>query len=101
MGTHPRTREFVQRQRDRGRSTPEILRILKRAIARELFKQLSRPSAVLGIDDLRATRQAKNITLHAAATGLASHAMTISRMERGLYLNTELATRYRAWLTAA
>jgi transposase len=101
MGSHTRTREFVQRQRDRGRSNPEILRILKRAIARELFKQLSRPQPVLGIEDLRPARQAKNITLHAAATAIGSHAMTISRMERGLYLNTELTTRYRTWLHTA
>lgn len=101
MGTHARTREFVQRQRDRGRSNPEILRILKRAIARELFKQLSRPRPVLEIDDLRPARQAKNITLHAAAAGLDSHAMTISRMERGLYLNADLTIRYREWLKTA
>lgn len=101
MGSHPRTREFVQRQRDRGRSNPEILRILKRAIARELFKQLSRPRPALQIDDLRPARQAKNITLHAAAAGLDSHAMTISRMERGLYLNADLTTRYREWLNTA
>ena len=101
MGSHPRTREFVQRQRDRGRSNPEILRILKRAIARELFKQLSRPRPALEINDLRPTRQAKNITLHAAAAGIDSHAMTISRMERGLYLNADLTTRYREWLKAA
>ena len=101
MGSHPRTREFVQRQRDRGRSNPEILRILKRAIAREMFKHLSRPRPALHIDDLRPARHAKNITLHAAAAAIGAHAMTISRMERGLYLNTDLATRYRAWLHAA
>lgn len=101
MGSHMRTREFVQQQRDRGRSNPEILRILKRAIARELFKQLSRPRPALQIDDLRPARQAKNITLHAAAAAIGSHAMTISRMERGLHLNADLTTRYRAWLQTA
>jgi hypothetical protein len=81
--------------------TPEILRILKRALARELFKQLSRPQPALGIDDLRPARQAKNITLHAAAAAIGTNAMAISRMERGLYLNVDLTTRYRTWLHAA
>jgi transposase len=43
MRNHPPTKAFVQRQRDKGRSTPETLRILKRAIAREMFKHLTRP----------------------------------------------------------
>ncbi len=67
MRSHPPTKAFVQRQRDKGRSTPEILRILKRAIAREMFKQLTRPHEGLGVQDLRPARQAKNITLNAAA----------------------------------
>jgi transposase len=51
MRNHPPTRAFVTRQRQRGRSTPEILRILKRALAREMYKQLTRPHEDLGIDD--------------------------------------------------
>jgi len=101
MGNHPRTRQFVHRQRDRGRSTPEILRILKRAIAREMFTQLSRPHPALGIDDLRPARQAKNLTLKAAATALGVTEMTISRTERGLCLTTDLTNRYRNWLKTA
>lgn len=101
MGSHQQTREFVRRQRDRNRSNPEILRILKRAIVREMYKQLSRPQPALNIDDLRPARQAKNITLQGAAAAIGSHPMTLSRMERGLYLNADLANRYRDWLDAA
>ncbi len=101
MRSHPPTKTFVQRQRDRGRSTPEILRILKRALAREMFKQLTRPHQDLGVHDLRPARQAKNITLHAAARALGLDPMTISRTERGKFVTPEVVTRYRAWLQTA
>lgn len=101
MRNHPPTKAFVQRQRDRGRSTPEILRILKRAIAREMFKQLTRPHDDLGIHDLRPARQAKNITLDAAARALGLAPITISRTERGLHITPEIVNRYRQWLATA
>lgn len=92
---------FVQRQRDKGRSTPEILRILKRAIAREMFKQLTRPHEGLGVQDLRPARQAKNITLDGAARALGLDPMTISRTERGKFVTPEVVNRYREWLRTA
>jgi transposase len=98
---HPQTREFVQRQRELGRSTPEILRILKRALARQMFQQLTRPRPALGIDDLRPARQARNITLKAAAAALNVDPMTISRTERGLFITRDFANRYREWLNTA
>lgn len=59
MSSHDPTRAYVQRQRDKGRSSREILRRLKRAIAREVFKYLTRTITVPAIDDLRPLRQAK------------------------------------------
>lgn len=101
MSCDPRTKEFVTRQRDRGRSSAEIIRILKRAIAREMYTHLTRPAPTLAIDDLRDLRRAKNITQDAAAAALDVHQITISRTERGLFINTTLVDRYRAWLNAA
>lgn len=101
MRSHPPTKAFVQRQRDRGRSTPEILRILKRALAREMFKQLTRPHEGLDLADLRPARQAKNITLEAAARALGLDPMTISRTERGRFVTPEVVNRYREWLRTA
>lgn len=101
MGSHAATRAFVQRQRDAGRSSPEILRILKRAIAREIFKQLTQPHHDLGIGDLRPARQAKNITITTAAAALGLDPMTISRTERGLFITPEVVNRYRHWLNVA
>jgi transposase len=101
MQSHPATRIFVRRQRDQGRSSAEILRILKRAIAREMFKQLTRPHQHLGVHDLRPARQAKNITLTAAARALGLNPMTISRTERGQNITPDLVNRYRTWLNTA
>ena len=41
MSSDPRTRDYVARQRAIKRGSPEILRMLKRAIAREIFKSLT------------------------------------------------------------
>lgn len=101
MRNHRTTKEFVQRHRGRGRSNPEILRLLKRAIAREMHKQLTRPHQDLGVHDLRPARQAKNITIEAAAAALDLAPMTISRTERGLFITPEVVTRYRTWLATA
>ena len=101
MACDPATKDFVARQRDRGRSSAEIIRILKRAIAREMYRHLTRPAPALDIADLRDLRRAKNITQDAAAHALAVHQITISRTERGLFIDTDLVNRYRTWLQAA
>lgn len=42
MSTDPRTRAYAQRRREEGRTTGEIVRILKRYVAREIYKHLPR-----------------------------------------------------------
>ena len=101
MSCDPATKAFVTRQRDKGRSSSEIQRILKRAIAREMFRHLTRPNPATAVADLREVRRAKNISQQAAAHALGISQMTISRTERGQFLDTNLANRYRAWLNAA
>ncbi|WP_280490818.1 IS110 family transposase [Nocardia asiatica] len=101
MSSHARTREFVRAQRTKGRNDPEILRILKRAIAREVFKSLARGLAAPGLDDLRPARQTKNIPLSTAAAAMGTYITKIARTELGTYPDYELAERYRTWLTAA
>ena len=44
MASHPATKVYVARHRAEGKSTGEIVRILKRYVAREAFKHL-RPAA--------------------------------------------------------
>jgi transposase len=101
MSSDPRTRSYVRNQRDRGRDDTEILRLLKRAIARETYKSLTRGLTAPDLADLRPTRQAKNITITAAARALGTYPSKLSRTEHGTYPDYELATRYREWLTAA
>lgn len=101
MSCDQRTRDYIRRQRDNGRDEMEMLRMLKRAIAREIFKTLTRDLAVPQLADLRPTRVAKNITITAAARALDTYPTKISRTERGTYPDYELAERYRAWLSAA
>lgn len=45
MGSHPPTRDYVARRRAEGKSTGEIIRILKRYVAREAIKHLRPPTA--------------------------------------------------------
>jgi transposase len=94
----PRTRDYAQRKLADGRSKKDILRLLKRAIAREIFKRLTAPSPIDDYSDLRPARQAKNITLATAATHLGVRTNDISRLERGLKRDDTLAANYRTWL---
>jgi transposase len=99
MSSERRTQAFVARHRDKGRSNLEILRLLKRAIAREAFHLLTRPGPAPDISDLRPTRQARRISLEQAAAAIGSCATSLSRVERGKCHNNDLIDRYRQWLT--
>lgn len=100
MSSDPRTRAYVRTQQDRGRDHTEILRLLKRAIAREVFKSLTRGLAAPALADLRPARRAKNITITAAAEALGTYPSKLSRTELGTYPDYDLANRYRQWLLA-
>ncbi|MFI6040925.1 transposase [Nocardia sp. NPDC051321] len=101
MSNHHPTRDYVTRQTANGprSSKLDILRLLKRAIAREVFKLLTREVPIPDYRDLRPARQAKNIT--AAANHFDLWPTTISRIERGIQRNDDLANTYRQWLTTA
>lgn len=43
MSSDPRTRAYVARRRQEGRSTGEIVRMLKRYVAQEVYKHLPQP----------------------------------------------------------
>lgn len=101
MSSDPRTREYVTRQTAAGRTKKEIIRLLKRAIAREIFRCLTTTVTIPGITDLRPLRQARNITLTAVAKHFGVWPTTISRLERGLTRDDDLSRAYREWLQAA
>ena len=95
----PRTQDYARRRTAEGKTTREIIRCLKRAIARELYTLLVRPQHETPGDDLRAVREAAGITLPQAAAALGTWPARISEIERNAKPNTLLAPRYRAWLT--
>ena len=101
MSHHQPTIDYVRRQTDRGRSKKEILRMLKRALCREIYRHLTDPAPVPVWADLRPTREAQNLTLTAAAQHFGVWPTVISRIERGIQRNDVLAQQYRVWLTAA
>ncbi|MFD4955661.1 transposase [Streptomyces sp. NPDC058451] len=101
MSSDPRTRDYVARQTTAGRTKKEIIRLLKRAVAREMFRCLTTTVTVPGIADLRPLRQSKNITLTAAARQLGVWPARISTLERGIRRDDELAHAYRDWLHTA
>ncbi|BBZ55230.1 IS110 family RNA-guided transposase [Mycolicibacterium phocaicum] len=101
MSSHQPTKDYVQRQKSKGHSKKEILRKLKRAIAREMFKLLTRQIDVPEYADLRPARQAKNITVTAAANHFGVWPTVISRIERGLQRDDAFADTYRNWLNVA
>lgn len=101
MVSDPRTRAYVTAKQATGRSGTEILRLLKRAIAREVFKSLARDQPAPELADLRPLRRAKNITLTTAAAAMNTYITKITRTEAGTHPDLDLAHRYRAWLHAA
>ena len=43
LSSDPRTRAYMARRLAEGRSKPEVIRILKRYVAREAYRHLPRP----------------------------------------------------------
>ena len=94
------TIEYAQRRQAEGKTRREIIRCLKRYIARQVYRLLTGPPSTPDGADLRCLRQNTRTTLAQAATALQTHPTSLSQLERGLYHNHHLATRYHQWLTA-
>jgi hypothetical protein len=85
------TRHRLSRGGDRAANS-EVLRLLKRAIAREVFRVVTRPHPVDDYSDLRPARHAKNLTLATVADHFGVPLITVSRLERGYQRNTPSPT---------
>ena len=94
------TIEYVEKRRAEGKTRREIIRCLKRHIARQVYRLLTDPPPTPNGADLRCLRQNTQTSLAQAATAVHAHPTRISQLERGLYHNHQLATRYHQWLTA-
>lgn len=98
MTFDPRTQAYVQRRTQEGLSKKEIMRCLKRYVARELYHQITDPKPAPDGQRLRTLRQKKKISLQQAADHHRVWPITLSRLERGLARNDELYHRYEEWL---
>ena len=94
----PATRAYAERRRAEGKTSREIVRCLKRYIAREIYRLLTNPPAVADRTQLRAARTNAGLTLTVAANALDTWPARISELERGTGRNDELEHRYRLWL---
>jgi len=100
LNTDARTQDYARRRRTEGKTDREILRCLKRHIAREIYRLLTQPRPIIDVHDLRPTRLQLGLPMQAAADHLGVSLTTISRTERGIKPNHELAASYRAWLNS-
>lgn len=97
-----RTLEYVARRTQEGKSKKEIMRCLKRAIAREVYRALTTtPRTDSPKEDLRSLRKAKKLTQTQAAQALNTFPARISDIENNRRRLTELTTRYKQWLYTA
>ena len=87
MRHDPRTIEYVQKRRTQGKTRPEIIRCLKRHIARQIYHLLTNPPPTPNGAHLRTQRHQTQITLTHAAHQLHTHPNRISQLERGIYHN--------------
>ncbi|MHB1763794.1 MAG: transposase [Acidimicrobiales bacterium] len=95
----PATKAYVACRTAEGKSLREIVRCLKRHIAREVYRHLVRPESVPAGSDLRSARLSARISLQTVADALGSWPTRISELERGLKHDTALARRYVKWLS--
>jgi len=94
----PATQAYAARRRTEGKTDREIMRCLKRYVAREIYRLITAPPAVPAGADLRAARTTASISLATAAEALGTWPTRLSQLERSLHHNAELATRYQLWL---
>lgn len=99
MGSDSRTKEYVAKRTLEGKGKREIMRCLKRYVARELYRQIMNPAPAPLISDLRPRRKQMGLTLQNAAEHLNQWPSYLSRLERGQTRNDILVGDYRQWLT--
>lgn len=102
LSNDPATQAYAARRRADGKSTREIIRCLKRYIAREIFALLTgreRAEHLPDTSDLRPARLAAGVSLQTVADHFGVWPARISELERGLKRDDELEQRYRTWLT--
>ena len=99
MRHDPATRAYVARRTTEGKTRKDIIRCLKRFVAREVFQALISPPDDLPTgQELRRMRLQLGLSLAAVCNAVDSSPTRLSTIERGLVHDTRLARRARAWL---
>ena len=98
MRTDTRTKEYVAKRQAQGKKKREIIRCLKRHIAREIYRLITNPPPTPNCARLRDQRQHAGITVTQAAQAIGTHTARISELELGRNHNHHLATKYQDWL---
>lgn len=102
MRHDPATRAYVERRTAQGKTHREIMRCLKRYVAREAYVAITNPPADLPTGtDLRELRLERHLSLTAVSNQFGTTPTNISRIERGLTHDTRLARQIRNWLLEA
>lgn len=99
----PETAEYAERARGRGKSDREVMRCLKRYVAREAYRALMRPHEVRRPEDaseLVAARRAAKVSQVRAASILGTSEKYISMLERGQRELKPIRRAYEAWVEA-
>lgn len=99
----PETAEYAERARGRGKSDREVMRCLKRYVAREAYRALMRPHEVRRPKDasgLVAARRAARVSQVRAASILGTSEKYISMLERGQRELKPIRRAYEAWVEA-
>lgn len=93
------TRAYVARRITEGKSRKEIIRCLKRFVAREVFQALTSPPHDLPTGpELRQLRQQLGLSLTTVANAVGTAPIRLSRIERSLDHDNRLAGRTKMWL---
>lgn len=100
MSHDPRTRAYVERRTAEGKSKREIMRCLKRYIARQVYGAIINPPADLPPTGpvLRQLRKQRGLSLQAVADVIDTTATRLSTLERELVFDTRLARRAHAYI---
>ena len=89
---------YAARLTAQGKTRREILRCLKRHIAREVYKLITDPPHIVHGADLRRQRTQRRLTINQTAQALGAAPTRISALERGAIHNRDLAERYQRYL---
>lgn len=99
----PETAEYAERARGQGKSDREVMRCLKRYVAREAYRALMRPHEIRRPEDaseLVAARRAAKVSQVRAASILGTSEKYISMLERGQRELKPIRRAYEAWVEA-